>query len=154
MSNTKAKLLDIQKEDEEREIAHKKAYETIPFFINKLNTSKQASYLVKIKLVDKERSSKENKIYIYMWLNDIFYDEQTKEFEGEFFEVPQALEDEYEVGDVLVFKDTGIYDWMIMENKNLEGGFTIRLNRPRLESDDEKYDFDSYLGVKNYIPLP
>jgi hypothetical protein len=42
---------------------------------------------------------------------------------------------------------------VIDSNENMMGGFTIRVTRSRLETEEEKNKYDKYIGVRNYQSL-
>ena len=42
---------------------------------------------------------------------------------------------------------------MVNEGGHLRGGFTIRVTRVRLATDEEKVRYDEYIGLSSYEPL-
>jgi uncharacterized protein YegJ (DUF2314 family) len=45
-----------------------------------------------------------------------------------------------------------IFDWMVIDNGHLIGGFTLRVTRESLSS-EERAAYDRYIGVDTYEPL-
>lgn len=72
-------------------------------------------------------------------------------FVAEFFEVPEALE-QWQVGDRLEIAADAVMDWMINDNGVLYGGYSLRYQRSQLP-EDERAQYDSYIGVERYAEL-
>jgi len=98
--------------------------------------------LIKTRLVDGDAKA-------FMWLSNVH--EMDGGFSGELFEVPSNFEN-YQPGDRLEVPDGSILDWMVNDQGNLYGGYSIRLIRSRKPA-DEQAQYDDYIGVTNYMPL-
>jgi uncharacterized protein YegJ (DUF2314 family) len=73
-------------------------------------------------------------------------------FSGEFFEVPAALQKWHKVGERLWFDPDDVFDWMAIDNGHLAGGFTIRVVRDRLSTDDRSR-YDACIGATSFEPV-
>ncbi len=73
-------------------------------------------------------------------------------FFRQFFEVPPELQKWHQVGQQLAFEGEDIFDWMALtEDGRLFGGYTLRVSRTKLP-ENERADYDRYIGVKAYEP--
>ena len=91
--------------------------------------------------------------FLYLWLSEVVYRPHEGMFSGIFFEVPPEFQKWHQVGQRLGFDPEDVFDWMVEENGHLRGGFTIRVTRGHLESDEKKARYDEYIGVSSYEPL-
>lgn len=69
-----------------------------------------------------------------------------------FFEVPAGFEKWHQVGKRLGFDPEDVFDWMVIDNGHLLGGFTLRVTRESL-APEERAAYDRYIGVQTYGPL-
>ncbi len=83
----------------------------------------------------------------YLWLCNVR--KQGPDFVGEFHEIPAALQ-QYGVGDEIEVKEEEVLDWMVNEEGDLYGGFSLRYRRSLLEDEEEKRQYDEHIGVKRY----
>jgi len=72
-------------------------------------------------------------------------------FVAEFFEIPPSLAPR-KVGDSLQIAEESVMDWMVNDNGVLHGGYSIRYHRSQLP-EDERADYDAYIGVTRYAEL-
>ncbi|MBK7908715.1 MAG: DUF2314 domain-containing protein [Gemmatimonadetes bacterium] len=91
--------------------------------------------------------------FVFLWLTTVTYHPDEQLFSGVFFEVPRELRKWHEIGDRLSFEAEDIFDWMILEQGTLHGGFTLRVARQRL-AELERADYDRRVGVTSWHPLP
>ncbi len=95
--------------------------------------------MVKLRLSDGENSA-------FMWLANTRIDGGG--FVAEIFEVPEFFSN-VEVGQAYAVSADDIIDWMVNEEGTLHGGFSIRLHRSTLTS-EEGNNFDEQIGVSRY----
>jgi len=99
--------------------------------------------MIKAQLTDEKNSA-------FMWLN------QAREcptgFAGALYEAPKNLLG-FQEGQTISVSADQILDWMVNHNGLLYGGFSIRLIRDRKPA-NERAQFDEYMGVAAYEPLP
>ncbi len=82
-----------------------------------------------------------------MWLNNTALAGEA--FTAELFEVPDTLPN-HKVGDRHTVTLDELLDWMVNDNGQLSGGFSLRYHRQRL-ADDEKLEYDEFIGVSEYL---
>jgi uncharacterized protein YegJ (DUF2314 family) len=145
----------ISKNDLEINNAYSSASKTINIFVEKVSSGNDSTYMVKLRFLD-PILSKESGVdkFMYLWLIDIVYHPKDKILSGVFFEVPSSLKAWHKVGERLGFELDDVFDWMINDNGKVEGGFTIRVARNRLSTDKEKIEYDEYIGISSYEPIP
>ncbi|MEW4455125.1 DUF2314 domain-containing protein [Bremerella sp. JC817] len=83
----------------------------------------------------------------FMWLFSTRLDERG--FAAVFFEVPEQVTS-VEVGDEAVVTPDEVIDWMVNDDGNLHGGFSIRYQRERMP-EAERAAYDEYIGVQRYL---
>ena len=86
----------------------------------------------------------------FMWLCDAT--EAGTGFQGRLFEVP-ANWTTHKVDDSVTVSEIDILDWMVNADGHLHGGFSIRVMRERKPASERK-QYDEYIGVRTYAPLP
>ncbi len=124
-------------DDYEMRIAEAKAQRSIGRFIEALSSPAptQTYFAVKTLLRDGERAE-------HVWVSRLSYDGER--FQGAVANVPFALTTVAH-GDVITVSPGEITDWMVIDNRTLVGGYTIRLARDRM-SPEQRADFDRRVG--------
>ena len=142
----------MKRNDPEVVEAHAKAAATIPDFIAAVQGGGSRKYLAKLRFRDPDISEKlgEDRFF-YLWLHEVAYHPDEKLLSGEFFEVPEGFEKWHPVGSRLGFEAEDVFDWMILDNGLLRGGFTIRVHRSRLPK-DQRAAHDEFIGATSYDP--
>lgn len=87
---------------------------------------------------------------LWLWLMVLATDDDG--FFVETFEAPPELP-HLKPGTRFFVSDEQVADWMLNDNGQLHGGFTLRLQRS-LRPAEERPSFDTYVGVSEYLPLP
>ena len=147
-------FMAISREDPAFQTAHDRAAATLPAFITHLQNRTNGFYSAKLRFRDPDLSERlgEERL-LFLWLTDVYYYEVEKVFSGAFLEVPPGLQKWHQNGQYLAFDPADIFDWMVLVDGHLHGGFTLRATREKLpESEREAYD--QYIGVSVYEPLP
>lgn len=141
--------------DTEMQKAYALASTSINIFIDRVKVGREPTYMAKLRFRDPGLSEKMNEDqFLFLWLNNIIYHQKEKSLSGTFFEVPQSLQKWHQVGQRLEFDSEDVFDWMINNNGKVEGGFTIRVTRSQLSSKKEKIEYDEYIGISSYEPIP
>ena len=127
----------VPRDDPDMKQAYREARDTVEAFITSLRnpTPTQGYFAVKIRLSDACGDDDE-----YVWLRDVSYNDLA--FTGEMSSVPAGPS--YKVGDRYRVDKNDIYDWMIVDNGNLVGGYTIRAARRKM-SVESRRQFDEHL---------
>ncbi|MCP4895499.1 MAG: DUF2314 domain-containing protein [bacterium] len=99
-------------------------------------------YLVKIHVRDGDESA-----YIWAVLTDVSSDSLTVQL----FEMPPEFVN-YRAGQNLALRDDEVYDWCINRNGTLIGGFSRRLQRELIPS-EERPQFDLFSGAIAFAPI-
>ena len=142
---------NVSSEDVEVKQAHELAKDTTEHFIELVKKKKNVIYMAKLRFRDPELSEQSGKDqFSYIWLTKITYHPDENLLSGVLFEIPKVLEKWHKVGDRLGFEPDDIFDWMVNDNGKVQGAFTIRLTRSRLETESEKLAYDKYVGITNY----
>lgn len=125
----------VPRDDPEMKQAYREALETVETFIASLRnpTPTQSYFAVKIRL--RTDSGDE-----YVWIRDVSCDDLA--FTGEMSSAPAGPS--YKLGDSYRVDKNDIYDWMIVDNGNLVGGYTIRVARRKMTVEDRR-QFDQRL---------
>ena len=84
----------------------------------------------------------------YLWLSNVR--NQEPNFVGEFVCAPASLR-EYKTGDEFEVKEEAVLDWMVNDEGDLYGGFSIRYRRSLLKDEEERNEYDRSLDVKRYM---
>ena len=144
----------ISRKDEAYQAAYDRAAESIHEFIRHLGVESDAFRSAKLRFRDPDESERlgEDR-FVFLWLGGVHYYPEEDVFSGVFFEVPSELQKWHEVGEQLVFEGDEIFDWMILDDGHLHGGFTLRVHREQL-AEAEREGYDRYVGVRVYEPLP
>lgn len=144
----------IAQADPAFQAAYDGAAATIPQFIEHLQRCGDSYCSAKLRFRDPDESERlsEDK-FLFLWLSSTHYHTAERLFSGTFFEVPPELQKWHQVGQRLAFDPEDIFDWMVLHQGHLHGGFTLRVTREKLpEAERELYD--RYVGVSVYEPLP
>ena len=144
----------ISQADIEFQSAYDGAAATIPQFIEHIQSAPDAFRSAKLRLRDPDESERlgEDR-FLFLWLTDVFYYPDERNFSGMFFEVPTEFQKWHPVGQYLAFDPDQIFDWMVLCHGHLHGGFTLRVTRDKL-SEAEHEPYDRHVGVSVYEPLP
>lgn len=146
---------NIKRGDEAISEAHAQAANTVFKFKNFVEKHEDSSdCMAKLRFRDPDISEEtgENQ-YLYMWLYEVVYHREDNLFSGVFLEVPEEMQKWHQVGQRLGFEADDIFDWMVIENGHMSGGYTIRLTRSRLNSEKDKAEYDEYIGIESYNPV-
>lgn len=144
----------ISQKDAEFQSAYDGAAATIAQFIGELQGSEDAFCSAKLRFRDPDESEHlgEDR-FLFLWLGGVHYYPVERVFSGVFFEVPSAFQKWHQVGERLSFEAEDIFDWMVLRNGHLHGGFTLRVARRKLP-EPERESYDRHIGVSIYEPLP
>lgn len=144
----------IPQTDAEFQSAYDQAAATIPEFIAQIESAPDAFRSAKLRFRDPDESERlgEDR-FLFLWLTDVFYYPDERNFSGRFFEVPPEFQKWHQVGQALLFDADQIFDWMVLRQGHLQGGFTLRVTRGKLPA-AERESYDRYVGVSVYEPLP
>ena len=145
----------IRKDDPEFEAAHARCAQTINEFVDLVKKAEEPIFMAKLRFRDPDLSEKEGKDHLfYLWLSEVVYHKNENMLSGVFFEVPSGFEKWHQVGNRLGFDPDDVFDWMVIDsNGHMSGGYTIRVTRKKLTSEEEKRRYDEYIGVKYYEPV-
>jgi len=135
-----AVVIDNPSDDPAMLNAEKKARETLGQFRLQMKAHPEINPMIKIRIEDINTSSR-------MWL---FVDKvEADGFEAHLFEVPSNFE-KYQAGDSFSVKDKDILDWMLNNNGEVYGAYTIRVLRNEM-SKKERKKMDEYMGVEKFL---
>jgi len=145
----------IHKKDPDFEKAHAQCANTIGEFIDLVKKADKSTCMSKLRFRDPDLSEKEGTDHLfYLWLSNVIYHENENMLSGVFFEIPEGFEKWHQVGKRLGFDPEDVFDWMVIDSsEHMMGGFTIRVTRDRLETEEEKKNFDAYIGISSYEPI-
>lgn len=144
----------IYADDAEFSAAHARASATIAEFLLLVRRGGDARFMAKLRFRDPDLSDRlgEDRFF-YLWLSEVVYHPEENIFSGVFFEVPKGFEKWHQVGERLGFDPQDVFDWMVIENRHLRGGYTIRVTRSRQRTEEDKLRYDEYIGVTSYEPI-
>src|ERR1700733_14236732 len=108
--------------------AHADAAATIPQFIEYLQRCGDSCCSAKLRFRDPDESKRlgEDR-FLFLWLSQTHYHTDERLFSGTFFEVPPELQKWHQIGQRLAFDPEDIFDWMVLQQGHLYGGFTLRV---------------------------
>ncbi|WP_196140520.1 DUF2314 domain-containing protein [Aliikangiella sp. G2MR2-5] len=145
---------NVNSKDAEIENAHARAADTIHEFIAMVKEQNDVAYMAKLRFRDPDFSEETGvDQFLYLWLSGVYYHEDEKLLSGVFFEVPKELQEWHQVGQRLGFEYDDVFDWMVNDNGRVKGGYTIRVTRSRLATEQERKEFDEYSGITFYESL-
>jgi uncharacterized protein YegJ (DUF2314 family) len=144
----------ISQTDAAFQSAYDRAVATIPQFIAHIESAPDAFRSAKLRFRDPDESERlgEDR-FLFLWLTDVFYYPDERNFTGMFFEVPPEFQKWHQVGEYHLFDPDEIFDWMVLCEGHLHGGYTLRVSRDKLP-EAERESYDQYVGVSVYEPLP
>ena len=144
----------IPKDDPEILAAHALAAKSIEHFVDVVRNTAGRGCSAKLRFRDPDESERlgEDR-FLYLWLTSVVYHPDEKLLSGIFFEVPEPFTKWHQVGQRLGFEPDDVFDWMILEDGHLHGGFTLRVTRKHLPA-GEREAYDRYIGVSVYEPQP
>jgi uncharacterized protein YegJ (DUF2314 family) len=121
--------------DPDMKQAYQEARDTLATFIASVQNpaATQSYFAVKLKLCNDAGEDE------YVWLRDVSFDDQA--FTGELSSTPGQS---YKLNTRYQVERNDIYDWMIVDNGNLVGGYTIRVARHKMSVEDRR-QFDERL---------
>ncbi len=143
----------VKRDDPQLASAHSKTAATILDFVEVARNQRAgATLLAKLRFRDPDLSEElgEDRFF-YLWLNEVAYHLDERLLSGVFFEVPNGFEKWHQVGSRLRFEPEDVFDWMIIENGCVRGGFTVRLHRSRLPV-EKRAQYDAFIGATSYDP--
>ena len=139
-SDHEAVVMDNPSENPAMRNAEEKARATLDQFRQIIKKYPDTSPMIKIRIEDVNATSR-------MWL---FVDKvKSSGFKAHLFEVPPDFE-KYQAGDSFTVKDTEILDWMINNNGEVNGAYTIRVQRESM-SEKKRKEMDEYMGIDKYL---
>lgn len=153
--NSEPKFSQIKRSDTDIQRAYGLASKTISSFINKVQVGGDATFMAKLKFRDPELSEqKGSDQFLFLWLNSVAYHSDQKLLSGVFFEVPESFKKWHQVGERVGFYPEDVFDWMIIDKGIAHGGFTIRVARSKLKTEEERTEYDEYIGIQSYESVP
>jgi len=122
----------------------KQAQKTLPYFINAYNNHKykDAYFLLKHKIYSDDRSNS-----IHLWF--IFIKKDKNLYYIKEFELPDGYS-KYKNRVIKIRKDD-IEDWWVQDGGKLYGAFSIRYQRDRLKTKEEKDKLNTYMGIEEHM---
>ncbi len=147
-------LTAISAKDRAFQAAYSSAACTLDQFIALLEQRDDAIFSAKLRFRDPDESERlgEDR-FAYIWLTSVYYYPDDRVFSGVFFELPAEFQKWHQVGQQLVFDPEDIFDWLVLRDGHLHGGFTLRVSRAQLP-ESERESYDRYVGVSIYEPHP
>ena len=126
----------VPRHDRDMQLAFQEAQRTLAAFIESLQNlaPTQTYFAVKIKLPDVSGAE-------YIWVRDVSFVDPI--FIGELSSDP-GEPSPYKLGDQYRVDKQNVYDWMIVDDGKLVGGYTIRVARRHM-SDKSRQEFDQLL---------
>lgn len=147
-------FMAISRTDPAMQAAYDQAAASIPVFIEHIHARPDAFCSAKLRFRDPDESERlgEDR-FVFLWLYSAHFHKEEKVFSGTFFEVPPELQKWHQVGQRLAFDPDDIFDWMVLDDGHLHGGFTLRVTRSKLP-ESERESYDRHVGVTAYEPPP
>ncbi|MBT3338303.1 MAG: DUF2314 domain-containing protein [Anaerolineae bacterium] len=138
----------VSLDDSEMNIAIQNAQDSLPIFIEKfqLPNSSQSVFSIKAGF-----SYGENQME-HIWISNLSF--EGKQFFGIVGNEPVYVKN-IQLGDEISVQLDSISDWLIIENNQLHGGFTIHVFRNRMNtSEREQFDRDFGVSIPDEPMLP
>ena len=130
------------KDDPELHTAYARCAQTINEFVDLVRKAEEPIFMAKLRFRDPDLSEKEGKDHLfYLWLSKVVYHENENEnmLSVVFFEVPSSFDKWHQVDKRPGFDPADVFDWMVIDSSgHMRGGYTIRVTRNKLTSEDEK----------------
>ena len=146
-------FMAIPSDGPEYKRAFRQAAESIDVFRRHVLRDGDHTCMAKLRFRDPDESDRRGEdVLLYLWLTSVQYNEAERIFVGRFFEVPDALTKWHRVGQTLGFEADDVFDWMVLDEGRLFGGYTIRVARAHVE-EKRRAEYDEYIGVKHYEPV-
>lgn len=134
--------------------AFAKARQTLPRFLEAIDSKRfsRATNSVKLRLRDEKQSAElgEDR-YTFLWLWDVRSDTATR-LSATVQELPKEGLNQLRVGETVPFAHDDVCDWMIVEGSQAWGGFTLRVIRDGMTT-QERLQYDDYTGILCYNEL-
>ncbi len=144
----------VARSDPEMAAAHRQAAATIQHFTAHIARPGDRVCAAKLRFRDQDLSEELGEDqFVFLWLTSVTYDRQEQRFSGLFFELPRELTKWHKVGERLAFDAKDIFDWTIIDEGTLYGGFTLRVTRQRLP-EAQRIAYDRRVGAISWDPLP
>lgn len=140
-NNLDSLAVAVPSDDPDMQQAFLEARRTIEQFIQHLRapTPTEEYFAVKVRLSGNGQSE-------YLWMNDIAYDGIN--FAGKLDGESDLLPLNYQPADKYRARLDAIYDWMIVDNGKLVGGYTIRVARLKMTLENrERFDKQLWFNV-------
>ncbi len=103
---------------------------------------KDASFILKKLIISDDGSSR-----LHLWFALLSVQDGTYLIKP--FELPDSFS-RYKNKAIQATKEE-IEDWAIILDNKMYGAYTIRLQRSKLKTEEEKKNFDAYMGVEQYM---
>jgi uncharacterized protein YegJ (DUF2314 family) len=133
-------VMDVSADDAAMNAAIERAQETLPLFIEALQSPPSTATLFSIKVRYPYGTSGAAE---HLWVNDPLY--QDGQFSGILANEPLYIAG-LDLGDEVTVDAADITDWMIVNGDRMYGGFTIYVLRAKM-NEDERSDFDAESGL-------
>ena len=125
-------FMAVPQTDAAFQAAYAGAAATIPQFIEHIQRRDSiCSAKLRFRKPDESERLGEDR-FLFLWLASASYHTAEGVFSGTFFEVPPELQKWHQVGQRLGFDPEDIFDWMVLREGHLHGGFTLRVTREKL----------------------
>ncbi len=136
---TEPEIMSVASDDAEMNQAMAKARESVPAFLQALESpsSSRSHFSIKVGFHDDNGTE-------FMWLDDV--DHSDGAFLGTVANSPETVTS-VRFGDQVTIPAQRIADWMFISDGKLVGGYTLRVMRSRL-SPEERKDFDESITFK------
>lgn len=131
-------VIEVADDDAEMTKAIQDARSTVDVFVKHLQDPGPDQTYFSIKGQFKEGDKSE-----HMWLSEVSF--KDGEFHGKIGNEPNSLR-KIKLGDSVKVAKGEISDWMIIEDEELRGGYSMRLLRNRM-SPEERKRFDASIGM-------
>lgn len=133
--------------------AYADAAATIPYFLEQVETAKPWTCSAKLRFRDPDESERlgEDR-FVFLWLAGVTYHRTEDALSGVFVELPPQFAAYHQIGERIAFRADEIFDWMILEDGHLQGGYTLRVIRERLPP-EQRAAYDRHIGVTRYEPV-
>ena len=133
------------------EAAYGRASETLEDLKRHLDVGDGRLCSVKLRFRDPDESDRLGEdSFVFLWLGSVRWHDEEGIFSAEFFELPKEFEKWHHVGERLGIDPEDVFDWMVLDDGKLYGGWTLRVGRDRVPK-EERDEYDSYIGVSRYM---
>lgn len=132
-------VVTVSEDDQEMNSAIERAQETLPLFVDAMQSPAHATDLFTIKAKFPYGTGEAAE---HMWVSDLTVTEEG--FKGILGNEPEYVKD-LQMGDAVDVKQENVTDWMILHDGQMLGGFSVHLLRSRM-SETEQIQFDEQVG--------